>query len=94
MVWRNLTGCTGLFPSDEEAPLYAESMVASAAIQTNPGTASHLLRKFIRKYSGKGELIGRLCEEFHKRSTGGKMFGQIQRRKCAITAANLLPYPS
>src|ERR1700682_302601 len=41
-------------------------MVASAAIHTNPGTANHLLRKFIRDYSGKGELINRLCEEFHK----------------------------
>jgi hypothetical protein len=47
-VWRNATGCTGLFPSEEDAPLYAESMVASAAIHMNPGTASHLLRKFIR----------------------------------------------
>jgi hypothetical protein len=48
IVWRNATGCTGLLPSDEEAPLYAESMVASAAMHMNPGTASHLLRKFIR----------------------------------------------
>jgi hypothetical protein len=69
-----LTGCSGLFPSDEEAPLYAESMVARAAMQMNPGTTSHLLRKFIREFGVKGELIGRLCEEFHKRSTGGKMF--------------------
>src|SRR2546423_6331617 len=52
-------------------------------MQTNPGTASHLLRKFIRESSGKGELIGRLCEEFHKRSTGGKMFGALLWRKCA-----------
>jgi hypothetical protein len=69
-------------------------MVASAAINTNPGTASHLLRKFIRESSSKGELIGRLCEEFHKRSTGGKMFGQVLRRKVRITAANLLPFAS
>jgi hypothetical protein len=48
-VCRYATGWTGLFPSDEEAPLYAESMVASAAMQMNPGTASHLLRKFIRE---------------------------------------------
>src|SRR4051812_44148043 len=41
-------------------------MVASAAMHTNPGPASHLLRKFIREYSCKGELIDRLCEEFHK----------------------------
>jgi hypothetical protein len=41
-------------------------MVASAAIHTNPGTANHLLRKFIRDYLCKGELINRLCEEFHK----------------------------
>jgi hypothetical protein len=54
-VWRNSTGCTGLLPSDEDAPLYAESMVASAAMHMNPGTASHLLRKFIREYSCKGE---------------------------------------
>src|SRR3979411_2461317 len=47
-------------------------MVASAAIQINPGTANHLLRKFIRDYLCKGELINRLCEEFHK---------QINRRK-------------
>jgi hypothetical protein len=47
-------------------------MVASAAIHTNPGTANHLLRKFIRDYLCKGELINRLCEEFHK---------QINRRK-------------
>jgi len=41
-------------------------------MHTNPGTASHLLRKFIREIWGKGELINRLCEEFHK---------QIDRRK-------------
>ena len=93
-MWRNATGWTGLFLSEEEAPLYAESMVASAAMQTNPGTASHLLRKFIREYSCKGELINRLCEEFHKRSTGGKMPERIERRKVALTAANLLPFAS
>src|SRR5258706_7043697 len=41
-------------------------MVASGAMHTKPGTASHLLRKFIRDYSCKGELINRLCEEFQK----------------------------
>jgi hypothetical protein len=56
-------------------------MVASAAIHTNPGTANHLLRKFIREFRGKGELINRLCEEFHKRSTGGKMSGPVLSRK-------------
>jgi len=49
------TGCSGALRSDDEAPLYAESMVASAAMQINPGTASHLLRKFIRDGWGKGE---------------------------------------
>src|SRR5258706_1302544 len=52
-------------------------MVASGAMHTNPGTASHLLRKFIRDYSCKGELINRLCEEFHKR---------IDRRKNVRTS--------
>jgi hypothetical protein len=52
-------------------------MVASAAMHTNPGTASHLLRKFIRDYLCKGELINRLCEEFHKR---------IDRRKNVRTS--------
>jgi hypothetical protein len=28
-------------------------MVASAAMHTNPGTASHLLRKFIREFGVK-----------------------------------------
>jgi hypothetical protein len=93
-VWRKCTGCTGLFPSEEEAPLYAESMVASAAMHTKPGTANHLLRKFIRESWYKGELIGRLCEEFHKRPNGGKMSGQVLQRKVRITAANLLPFPS
>jgi hypothetical protein len=46
-------------------------------MHTNPGTASHLLRKFIRDYSCKGELINRLCEEFHKR---------IDRRKNVRTS--------
>jgi dihydrodipicolinate synthase/N-acetylneuraminate lyase len=41
-------------------------MVASAAMHMKPGTASHLLRKFIRERLDKGELINRLCEEFHK----------------------------
>jgi hypothetical protein len=82
-----------LLPSDEEAPLYAESMVESAAIHMNPGTANHLLRKFIREYSCKGELINRLCEDFHKRSTGGKMSGPVVPRKMPLTAANLRPFP-
>jgi hypothetical protein len=56
-------------------------MVASAAMHTNPGTASHLLRKFIREYGCKGELIGGRCEEFHKPPAGGKMFGRVLRRK-------------
>jgi hypothetical protein len=68
-------------------------MVESAAIHMNPGTANHLLRKFIRDYLCKGELINRLCEEFHKRSTGGKMSGQVVARKMCLTAANLLPCP-
>src|SRR5688572_22802342 len=33
------------------------------------------------RFSCKGELINRLCEDFHKRSTGGKMFGQVVPRK-------------
>ena len=88
----NFTGCTGLFPSDEDAPLYAESMVASAAMHMKPGTAYHLLRKFIRESWCKGELIGRLCEQFHKPSNGGKMPGQVWQRKVRITAANLWPF--
>jgi len=48
-VWRNATGCSGAFPSDDEAPLYAESIVARTAMLMNPGTASHPLRKFIRE---------------------------------------------
>ena len=33
------------------------------------------------RVSCKGELINRVCEEFHKRSTGGKMSGPVVRRK-------------
>ena len=67
-------------------------MVASAAMQTNPGAASHLLRKFIREYSSKGELNGRLCEEFHKRSTGGKMSVAVMWRKVrSVLQTSCLP---
>jgi hypothetical protein len=45
----NRTGCTGLKPCDVEAPLNAESIVATAAIAMNPDTVSHFLRNAIRE---------------------------------------------
>ena len=65
--------------------------MASTAIHMKPGTASHLLRKFIREFV-KGELFNRLCEEIHKRLSRGKMSGQVLWRKVRIIAANLLPF--
>ena len=62
-------------------------MVASAAMHMKPGTASHLLRKFIRERLGKGELINRLCEEFHKQTDRRK---NARRRIVAQGARSLL----
>jgi hypothetical protein len=39
----NEIGCSGERPSGEDAPLYADSVVASAATATRPGTAAHFL---------------------------------------------------
>jgi hypothetical protein len=39
-------------------------MVASAAIHTNPGTASHLLRKFIREFLVKASYSVGFVKKF------------------------------
>src|SRR5687767_2337626 len=43
----NRTGCTGLFPALDDAPLYADTRAARAASAKNAGTAAHCRRSFI-----------------------------------------------
>lgn len=50
----NRTGCTGLFPARDDAPLYAETIAANAASARNAGTAAHCRRSFI---NGRGSAF-------------------------------------
>src|SRR5688572_7326359 len=74
-----LIGCCGWLPSGEEAPLYAERVIAAAATANSPAReAQFLLNVTSATWYGGSRSWGGVCEHFHKARRG-----KNERLRCA-----------